>query len=65
MWKHFVEVCKNAFSLVIPIFIYLLFFFFLGGGGGVGVKKSTNLFAGFRIHFFLKIGTFEIAKKPL
>ena len=28
-----------------------------------GFKKSTKLFTGFKIHFFLKIGTPEIAKK--
>ena len=27
-----------------------------------GLKKSTNLFTGFKIHFFLKIGTPEIIK---
>ena len=26
------------------------------------LKKSTNLFTGFKIHFFLKIGTPEIVK---
>ena len=45
MWKHFVEVCKNAFFLVIPKFW--------------GFQKSTNLFTGFKIHFFSKIGTSE------
>ena len=48
VWKHFVEVCKIAFFLVIPKFW--------------GFKKSTNLFTGFKIHFFLKIGTPEIVK---
>ena len=48
MWKHFVDVCKNAFFLVIPKFW--------------GFKKSTNLFTGFKIHFFLNIGTPEIVK---
>ena len=27
-----------------------------------GFKKSTNLFTGIKIHFFLKIGTPEIVK---
>ena len=39
---------KMHFFLVIPKFW--------------GFKKSTNLFTGFRIHFFLKIGTSEIVK---
>ena len=48
MWKHFVEVCKNTFFLLTPKFW--------------GFKKSTNLFTGFKIHFFIKIGTPEIVK---
>ena len=39
---------KNAFFLVIPKLW--------------GFKKSTNLFTGFKIHFFLNIGTPEIVK---
>ena len=39
---------KMHFFLVIPKFW--------------GFKKSTNLFTGFKIRFFLKIGTSEIVK---
>ena len=52
MWKNFVEVGKNAFFLEYRN----LFVFF---------KKSSNFFMGFRIHFFLKIGTLEMVKNRL
>ena len=53
MWKNFVDVGKNAFFLE-----YRFFFFFF-------FKKSSNFFTGFRIHFFLKIGTLEMVKNRL
>ena len=47
MLKHFLKSVKMHFS---------------GNTKFWGFKKSTNLFIGFRIHFFLKIGTLDIVK---